>query len=123
MKNFSDYDHFVFNEIRKEINCSLKFILSYCKDKNIKSIRKYFLYKSDVAQIYPDSLDHLFKGKLSVYYLVYNRSFIEYFYGLHDDIRMDLDRLLFIADKKEIIKQNKYLMTYLKKILNKNFLF
>jgi hypothetical protein len=118
-----DYDRFIFNEIRNDIKTSLHFINLYCKEKNITSIKKYFWYKSNASQIYPDSLDHLFEGKLSVYYLVCNRSFTEYFYHLHDDIRNDLSRSLMLNDKQEIVKQNKYLKLYLQKILNKNFMF
>ena len=118
-----DYDRYIFNEIRQEINKSLNFINLYCQEKNITSIKKYFWYKSNITQVYPDSLDHLFKGKISVYYLACNKSFIEYFYHLHHDIREDLGRSLHVNDKQEMIKQNKYLLLYLKKMLNKNFMF
>jgi hypothetical protein len=118
-----DYDRFVFNEIRSDIKNSLNFINTYCKEKDITSIKKYFWYKTNESQIYPDSLDHLFKGKISVYYLACNRSFIEYYHHLHDDIRHDLNMSLSINNKQEIIKQNKYLKLYLQKILNNNFMF
>ena len=116
-----DYNQFIFNEIRNDVKKTLYFINLYCKEKNITSIRKYFWYKSDVSQIYPDSLDHLFKGKLSVYYLACNRSFVEYYYHLHPDIREDLGRILMLNDKQEIVRQNGYLKSYLQKILNNNF--
>lgn len=117
-----DYHQFFFQEIRKEINKTLKFINNFCQDKKIKNLRDYFWYRSDKTQLYPDSLDHLFRGELSVYYLARNGFFYEYFYHLHDDLREDLDNFLKFDEKKKIIMDNKYLYQYLQKMLKNNFI-
>lgn len=117
-----DYHQFFFQEIRKEINRTLRFINNFCQDKQIKNLRDYFWYRSDKAQLYPDSLDHLFRGELCVYYLVCNNLFYEYFYHLHSDLREDLDNFLKFDEKKKTIANNKYLYQYLKKMLKNNFI-
>lgn len=117
------YHNFVFYEIKKEINDSIKFINHFCQENDLKSLKDYFWYKSEPTQIYPDSLDHLFKNKISSYYLAYNKIFIHYFYSLSSDLKEELDLIFKISEKQIIIKNNTYLFFYLKKLLGKSFLF
>lgn len=117
------YQLLFFKEIRKEINETLIFINNFCHKNGITSLRNYFFYKSDQSQLYPDSLNHIMQAKLSAYYLVTNRAFMESYYYLHSDLREEIDRIYQFETKKQTVKQNKYLSLYLKKILNKNFYF
>ena len=118
-----DYHQFFFQETRLDINKTLKFINTFCESKNIKTLKEYFWYRSEQTQPYPDSLDHLFRGSLSVYYLACNSLFYEYFYHLHADLREDLSNFLKFEERKQVIQENKYLKQYLKKILKRNFIF
>jgi hypothetical protein len=117
-----DYHQFFFKEIRLEINKTLKFINNFCEIKKIKTLKEYFWYRSEQRQLYPDSLDHLYKGNLSVYFLACNSLFYEYFYHLHSDLREDLSNFLKFEERKNVIKENKYLNQYLKKMLKNNFI-
>ena len=117
-----NYYQFFFKEIRNEINKSLNFINLYCEKYEIKNLRDYFWFRSDNSQLYPDSLDHLFKGYISVYYLICNRIFIEYFHHLHSDIRYELENILKLENKKKVVMENQYLKNYLQKMLKNNFI-
>lgn len=119
----NEYQLFIFKEIRQEINETLFFINSFCFEKNITSLKNYFSYCSNKNQLYPDVLDHLMQMKLSPYYLISNFAFMQFYYHLHSDIRNELDLYLQFENKMKILKQNTFLMSYLKKILNKNFYF
>jgi len=118
-----NYYLYIYKQIRFEINKSLFFINSFCKEKNINSLKEYFFYKSELNQIYPDSLNHIMQMKISPFYLVMNKSFISYYHHLTYDIRTELDMYLKIDEKKRIVLENKYLLRYLQKILNKYFSF
>lgn len=117
-----NYHQFSFKEIRTEINKTLNFINDFCFHNDIKNLNDYFKYKSTSNQIYPDALDHLMRMKLSPYYLIVNKAFISFYHSLQFDIRNDLETYYQFEIKKQFLIQNKYLIDYLKKILNKYFL-
>lgn len=118
-----NYHLYIYKQIRIEINQSLHFINSFCKERNIKSLKEYFFFKSQLNQIYPDSLDHIMQMKISPFYLVLNKTFVSYYHHLSYDIRNELDMYLKLDEKRKAIMENKHLFKYLQKMLNKYFSF
>lgn len=112
------------NKVKQETNSSLKYVVKFCKERNVKpSLRNFLFHKKSEHAYVPESVYYFFGGVYSKYYFYNSKVFYEYYCSLQPDFKKDLTTNEELLAVQRFTLANVELHDYVKSTLKKDYVY